>query len=85
MRMQILATGIEFAEQDDGFREELNPSCGAVFPGNGERKFGNNYNVIWVVQSLSQKYFASPVGQIRGMTPPVSPTRGGSRVVTNAG
>jgi hypothetical protein len=26
MRMPILANGIEFAEQDDGFREGLNPS-----------------------------------------------------------
>jgi hypothetical protein len=26
--MQILANGIEFAEQDDGFREVLNPSYG---------------------------------------------------------
>ena len=36
------------------------------------------------VQPRLQKYFASPVGQIISIAPPVSPDeRGGSRVVTN--
>jgi hypothetical protein len=47
----------------------------------------NSFNVIWVVQFSAQKYSAFAVGQItsislRRLTPD---TRGGSRVVTNAG
>ena len=44
-----------------------------------------NFKVIWVVQSLSQKYFAFAVGQISGLTPPVSPEERRIMIVTNAG
>src|SRR6266702_3985045 len=44
------------------------------------RKFPIPINVIWVVQSFAQKYSASVVGQITGLTLRVSPDkRGGSR------
>jgi hypothetical protein len=37
------------------------------------QKFLMPINVIWVVQSPSKKYSASLVGQISGLTLPVSP------------
>ena len=44
------------------------------------RKFPIPINVIWVVQPRLKKYSASVVGQITGLTTPVSPDkRGGSR------
>jgi hypothetical protein len=51
-----------------------------------QQKLLKRINVIWVVQSLLQKYFASPVGQIistnsRHPTPP----EGRIAIVTDAG
>jgi hypothetical protein len=43
------------------------------------------FNLIWVVQSSLQKYFAFGVGQIKFTTRAVLSHRGALRNVTNAG
>jgi hypothetical protein len=44
-----------------------------------ERNLPSNSNVIWPVQTSREKYSASAVGQISGLSPPVSPKRGAGR------
>ena len=51
-----------------------------------QQKLLKRINVIWVVQSLLQKYFASPVGQIISTNSRhPTPQEGRIMIVTNAG
>jgi len=46
-------------------------------------KFDCDFKVIWAVQSCTKKHSASVVGQITGLTLPVSPNEGRLAIVTN--